>query len=78
MEYRNIANRYLCRRETDHYGLEDLPPIPIEGVRKMLIADKVQNQRDFRKYHLETHDRGKELEAYFILWLKYLYSLEIK
>ena len=38
----------------------------------MLIADKVQNRKDFMMYHLHTHQRSKELEKYFNQWLNKL------
>lgn len=38
----------------------------------MLIADKVQNYKDFRKHHLDTHARADELDFYFKTWLKEL------
>jgi hypothetical protein len=38
----------------------------------MLIADKVQNRKDFELYHEATHPRSKELAMYFRLWLEKL------
>ena len=35
----------------------------------MLKADKIQNYKDFRKYHLGTHEKSAELEQYFEEWL---------
>lgn len=75
MEYRRAANAYLCRPVTDNYSVKLLsfvvgPLLP--EVRQMLIADKLQNQKDFRKYHLGTHPRSAQLEQYFITWLKFL------
>lgn len=34
----------------------------------MLVADKVQNYKDFSLYHADTHPRAKELERYFQNW----------
>ena len=37
-------------------------------VRDMLIADKIQNYKDFLFYHKGTHPRSRELEEYFKNW----------
>lgn len=71
-EYRAVANAYLCRPETDNYTLNDLPKIALPEVKHMLIADKVQNYKDFLIYHVETHQRSSQLDAYFITWLLHL------
>lgn len=72
VEYRRCANTYLCRPETDGYQIEDLPDIPLFQVHNMLIADKVQNRKDFKTYHLGTHDRSDQLDSYFVLWIRHL------
>ena len=72
MEYRNKANAYLCRPKTDNYKIEDLPVLVLSETRDMLIADKVQNYKDFLKFHLGTHKRSQFLNNYFLLWLKHL------
>jgi hypothetical protein len=41
-------------------------------VREMLIADKIQNRKDFELYHKDTHPRAKELTEYFNEWMKIL------
>jgi len=77
-EYRRAANAYLCRPYTDDWGLEAISqaaPIPFEDVRKMLVADKLQNQEDFLKFHAQTHPRALELDEYFQKWLLYLDTL---
>ena len=38
----------------------------------MLIADKIQNRKDFELYHKETHPRSAELDKYFRNWLQKL------
>ena len=38
----------------------------------MLIADKVQNRKDFLKYHYGTHKKSVELDIYFKNWLRAL------
>ena len=69
MEYRANANEWLSDKVscTQAYGV---PPIPrLEQVKLMLIADKVQNFKDFLKYHKGTHPRSDDLEIYFRVWL---------
>jgi len=71
--YRKFANAYLCRPETDNlslmdirnclYGLEMYPDII-----DMLIADKLQNFKDFMKYR-QDHPRYDQLFRYFNMWL---------
>lgn len=45
---------------------------PLREVRDMLIADKVQNYKDFLTYHAASHPRRRELDVYFQTWLKAL------
>ncbi len=74
MEYRNIANRFLSPME-DHPGYDDAAKIvrsPLIEVDHMLIADKVQNYKDFRLYHRATHPRAAWLDRYFQRWLSAL------
>ncbi len=70
IEYRNIANDYLSRKEIN--SLTDIKLSPLKDVNDMLIADKVQNKKDFMKYHYGTHPRSEELLNYFNNWLKRL------
>ncbi len=72
MEYRNKANAYPCRPRTDNYELGDLPVMVLPEVKDMLIADKVQNYKDFLKHHKGTHARSEQLDKYFKLWLEHL------
>lgn len=75
LEYRNIANAFLSNRIIE--AGSDKTPValglpalsPLEQVNDMLIADKVQNYKDFLKYHVETHERAESLVLYFKLWL---------
>lgn len=76
MEYRNIANASLS-----DVVYNDWQPLrlkhqikisPIGDVNKMLIADKVQNWKDFKLYHLKTHERSEELDFYFRSWFRAL------
>ncbi len=66
MEYRNIANAYLSDKITTN---QPLNLSPLFEVNSMLIADKVQNKKDFMTYHYGKHERSKELHAYFDKWL---------
>lgn len=75
MEYRRAANAYLCRPQTDSWSLGDIEyhvgqllPDTVE----MLIADKLQNQKDFLLYHYGTHARSAQLDRYFKNWLTLL------
>jgi hypothetical protein len=67
-EYRNIANAYLSNKEsTENFKLS-----PIKDVNDMLIADKIQNRKDFElnlKGKVKNSDR---LVEYFHQWLKKL------
>jgi hypothetical protein len=77
MEYRNQANAWLSDsvyriqdRATDQIETNGLPtPGPLPEVRQMLIADKVQNYKDFIHYHHGKHERSSELHVYFRMWL---------
>lgn len=75
MEYRRTANSYLCRPSTDSWGLDEIGNAVgflLPDVKEMLIADKIQNQKDFRLYHYGTHARSDQLESYFIKWRQFL------
>lgn len=84
MEYRKTANAclsdqvYLDRTDytkQPYYPFKLKQPIqlsPLEDVNKMLVADKVQNYKDFLKYHKGTHERSEELDFYFNSWFKTL------
>ena len=45
---------------------------PLFEVNDMLIADKIQNKKDFMIYHFGKHERSEELHAYFDKWLDVL------
>jgi len=69
MEYRNIANAYLSDKiDTD----QELKLSPLYEVNDMLIADKIQNRKDFMTYHCGIHARSDELARYFNKWLNAL------
>ncbi len=70
MEYRSVANAYLSQHyqsEADYIGLSALT-----DVNNMLIADKVQNCKDFEIYHLGKHENSDILMHYFENWLRRL------
>lgn len=66
MEYRSVANDFLSH--DIHYKLK-IRLSPLKAVNNMLIADKIQNRKDFELYHKGTHPRSDDLDAYFKLWL---------
>lgn len=70
MEYRNVANRGLSCYQVDNP--DHIYLSPIAEVNLMLVADKVQNRKDFLKYHLNTHEKSMELDIYFKNWLRAL------
>lgn len=76
MEYRRVANAYLSNREIDSIREIELSPLP--DVQVMLIADKVQNRKDFELYHQASHPRARELAQYFLNWLRRLNVSERK
>jgi hypothetical protein len=67
MEYRNVANAHLSRREVTSPDEIALSPLP--EVADMLRADKVQNYKDFLLHHAGTHPRAAALHRYFRQWL---------
>lgn len=67
MEYRSVANEYLSNRTITE--LSEIRLSPLKDVNDMLIADKIQNYKDFELYHKDTHPRSKELTQYFENWL---------
>jgi hypothetical protein len=76
MEYRQRANAWLSDKVTLRMGMPDFNGSPDWGllapVKQMLIADKVQNRKDFITYHRDTHARSIELDCYFERWLQVL------
>ena len=67
MEYRRVANSYLSTDNVENFVGFSTPEI-----KRMLIADKVQNYKDFINYHLNSHNRSNELYEYFHNWFKLL------
>lgn len=68
MEYRSVANEFLSDKSL-HIEVSQIRLSPIRAVNNMLIADKIQNRKDFEKYNQQTHPRSDELSLYFKLWL---------
>ncbi len=71
LEYRRCANAHLSTHEPSTLASLSLAPFSPE-LRHMLIADKVQNRRDFERHHRGTHARSDVLSAYFERWLRFL------
>lgn len=81
LAYRNAANAYLCREQTDGWTQLDIANAVghmHHDIKLMLIADKEQNQKDFLLYHYGTHNRSDQLLQYFHNWLEFLGVPELK
>lgn len=86
MEYRNQANTWLSDKvqkdvswespgassEVSYHCVGSPTPGPLSEVRDMLIADKVQNYKDFMEHHHGSHARSAELKLYFLTWFRAL------
>lgn len=70
LEYRNTANAYLSQRSIT--SIDEIVLSPLPHVNFMLVADKIQNRKDFEQYHKGTHPRSAELDKYFKNWLEKL------
>lgn len=70
MEYRSVANEYLAKRKLK--GPERIRLSPLKDVNDMLIADKIQNYKDFLLYHKDTHENSDGLDHYFRNWFQKL------
>lgn len=75
-EYAKTANSYLCKR---HYQSKDdvINLSQYKEVNDMLIADKIQNRKDFEESYenqsdKEKFDRSDRLSQYFKNWIKVL------
>ncbi len=66
LEYRHIANATLSTRPIDNAA--DIPLSPLAEVNEMLVADKLQNWKDFVLHHRGRHARSAALDRYFALW----------
>lgn len=77
MEYRSVANNYLAYRKNPDGTVVNTPKSQLrvsclKEVNDMLIADKVQNRKDFEAYHKGTHPQSARLDEYFKEWLEAL------
>jgi hypothetical protein len=70
MEYRRAANSYLSKGK--HSDVSMFVGFSCPEVKQMLIADKVQNFKDFMEYHYETHPNSATLYEYFQNWFDLL------
>lgn len=64
MEYRAVANSYLSH----HPFRTTLDLGPLQAVKEMLIADKIQNSYDLNRYNQQDKDFYR-LNAYFNSWM---------
>jgi hypothetical protein len=70
VEYRHTANAWLSDKVVASGLINGTPKLsPSKIVNDALIADKVQNRADFELYHKDTHERSRELDTYFKVWL---------
>lgn len=67
MEYRSTANSFLSDKQK-----EDYRPSPLNDVRDMLIADKIQNFKDFQANIHLYEEKREVLTNYFKSWLDIL------
>lgn len=73
IEYRHVANNWLSEKVFEIDVIEGTPKLsPLKAVNDMLIADKVQNFKDFMLYHKGKHARSEQLDKYFWMWLDVL------
>jgi hypothetical protein len=70
LEYRRVANATLSTRPIG--SAADIPLSAMPEVNQMLVADKVQNRKDFLLHHHGRHPRSDALDRYFRLWLERL------
>jgi GNAT superfamily N-acetyltransferase len=74
IEYRSFANGYLSPNHADYFeghrsGGDGVRLSPCKDVNDMLIADKVQNRKDFDLMHAQSHPKAALLSSYFDAWL---------
>jgi hypothetical protein len=84
MEYRSVANEFLSDKLDNEYlknlmydnrveeAARAVRLSPLKEVNQMLVADKVQNYKDFVTYHQKTHAHSSELDDYFNIWFEAL------
>jgi hypothetical protein len=64
-EYRNVANAYLSDRDISSFS--EIRLSPLEYVNEALVADKIQNYKDFMLHH-NDHPKRERLFNYFHNW----------
>ncbi|WP_404790641.1 hypothetical protein [Altericista sp. CCNU0014] len=73
MKYRRVANSYTIKNKVKNP--EDIEIGPLDKVHRMLVADKIQNKKDFMKYMYLKHERpayqkvSERSVQYFDSWL---------
>lgn len=79
VEYRHIANGYLSHHHAAYFegtntnGVTDGVRLsPSQEVNDMLVADKVQNRKDFDLKHVNSHAKAALLSSYFDAWQRKL------
>jgi hypothetical protein len=70
LEYRRVANAALSMRQMASSA--EIKLSPMLEVNEMLVADKVQNYKDFLLHHHGRHPRSDDLDLYFRRWLERL------
>lgn len=65
-EYRSVANEYLASRDIS--CIDEIRLSPLEFVNEALVADKIQNYKDFMLYHYGSHANSIRLFNYFHNW----------
>lgn len=72
MEYRHVANAFLPPNTWDN--LKEPKKSVLDIVNQMLVADKIQNCKDFELYVKKnlSSDRQIELSTYFARWFEVL------
>lgn len=68
MAYRETANGYL----STHPPSTPVPRSPLSAVQRLLVADKVQNRKDFERHLRGRVPNSDRLDAYFADWLAVL------
>lgn len=67
-KYAKLANSYLPK---DYES--PAPKVNNEVLREMLLADKIQNYKDYKRYkHVFDEEKQNQLEIYFNNWFKTL------
>lgn len=73
VEYRHTANSFLSPKTNNITRAEVLELHSKvhnnEALKHMLVADKIQNQKDFLLYHYGIHENSDTLDTYFKMWL---------